>query len=313
MAAPYPINYPPIINDQGQPPNNFYIPPAPNYYDDRPYTPDSMTDRTSQYTHDSGSESDSYSTDDYPHHQSGDNTLRTLKIRRHLPGSSDPLLQKIPPNVEPADNKFSSSPVHVTIKRHPIEPKQNLIQPVLYPVPVYVQPPVPQNFNNPPIQIIQPVLPIQPTLPIQPVQSIEQIKETAKPPSPKKPTTPIKTSPNPSISSDRYETESFHLPSSRSKKSNITPRKPIRTDMITPRPSNIKPQRIQPGEVIVEKHDNYDEYYQLPNSYTIPKKVISYRKAPGLTTREIENNEIGATRESVYLRSPKNQTVTYRK
>ncbi|CAF3697000.1 unnamed protein product [Rotaria sp. Silwood1] len=309
MAAPYPTNYPPTINDPRQPPsNNFYIPPNPYYYDNRPYTPDSiysMTDRTSQYTYDSGSESDSYPTDDYPSHHSFENDgKRALKIRRHIPGTNDPSLQQFPSNIETPKNTLPSSHVHVTIKRHPIEPKQNLIQPVLYPVPVYAKPPIPQNSNNPPIQIIQPILPIQPT---------EQIKEITKPSSPKKPTTPVKTSPKPSITSDRYETESFRLPSSQNKKSNISPRKPIRTDMITPIPSNIKSERIQPGQVIVEKHDNYDEYYQLPNAYTIPKKIISYRNAPGLTTREIENDAIGETRESVYLRSPKKQTVTYRK
>ncbi|CAF1049315.1 unnamed protein product [Rotaria sordida] len=304
MAVPYSTNYPPTINDQGQQPqpDNFYIPPNPYYYDGNPYTPDSMystTDSaTSQYTSDSGSETDSYSIDDYSphphrhhhhhhhrqhqHHQSDNSDTRpTIKIRRHVPGTNDPLLQKFPTNLESSDNTSSSSPVRVTIKRHKIEPEQNLIQPVLYPVPVYVKSPVPQNSNNPPIQIIQPVLPVQSFLPI------EQIKEIAKPPSsPKKPpTTPIKTPPNPPLSPDRYETELFRLPS-RNQKSNISIRKPIRTDLITPTPSKIN---------------------------SIPKKTILYQTAPGLTTREIENNEIGQSRQSVYLQSPKNQIVTYRK
>ncbi len=194
-----------------------------------------------------------------------------------------------------SDNIPSSSNLKVTIKRNPIEPEQPIIQPVLYPVAVYINNPAPQYPIN------------------EPIQSIEPIREIIKPPSPKKPITPVKISPPPPpppISPNRYETESFYTPPSRNK--NISPRRPIRTDLITPLPATLQPQRVRPGKVVVEEYDDYDEYYRVPSVYTVPEKVISYRTAPGMTTRELENAEMNNSGKPVYVKSGQVQTVTYR-
>jgi hypothetical protein len=151
-----------------------------------------------------------------------------------------------------------------------------------------------------------------PVLPNFDIQPIQPIKEITKPPSPKKPVSPVKPTRSPPISSDRYETESFQLPASRDRDNNVSPRRPVRVDSITPTPPKIEPQLVRPAQVIVEEYDDYNDYYRVPSVYTIPKKVISYRTAAGMTTRELENERIDDTGRAVYIPSREAQTVTYR-
>jgi hypothetical protein len=320
MAA-YPPNFP--FPGDGEAPRTEYVyvnPYHPDYYDPQqtPERLDYATDRSEQYEGDLSPDLDPYDTDDYSHHNHhhhGHNIhgLPPLTIRRHAPGSNDPSLQRFPANLQPSlqgfptnfqpsssDNIPTSSNVNVTIKRNPvppIPPEQTVIQPILYPVAVYVQSAVPQY----PIE--QPIQPIQP---IQPPQAV------TKPPSPKKPISPIKISPTPPISPTRYETELFPPPSSRDRSLNSTPRRPVRIDLVTPSPPTLKPQRIRSGKMIVEEFDDYDEQYRVPTVYSVPRKVISYRTVPGMTTRELENDEVVDSREDIYFESPPVETVTYR-
>ncbi|CAF3244906.1 unnamed protein product [Rotaria socialis] len=271
-----------------------------------------------------------------PTHGPNGEALPKLKIRRHTPGSNDPALQNFPINLETAANPPSLPPsnIKVTIARHQAEPQQPAIQPVPYPVPVYLNPPIPQHPVHPPFPYMQPAQPLQSFQPIQPVQSFQRIQpvqyvqpihpvqyvqpirpsvpviEIVKPPSPKKPTTPVKSPFNPASSADEFITESFQLPASRNKRSNVSARKPLRTELIMPGQSIIKQRKAVPAEYLNEE---YEEYYELPNSYDVSEKTVSYRPAARLTTRELENDQVGDRGDGVYLRPPKKQTITYRK
>jgi hypothetical protein len=64
--------------------------------------------------------------------------------------------------------------------------------------------------------------------------------------------------------------------------------------------------------MVVEEFDDYDEQYRVPTVYSVPRKVISYRTVPGMTTRELENDEVVDSREDLYFESPPVETVTYR-
>jgi hypothetical protein len=172
-----------------------------------------------------------------------------------------------------------------------IQPGQPFIQPIIYPVPVYMHSPVPPNFD---------------------IQQIQPIKEITKPPSPKKPVSPVKKLHIRPVSSNSIETESFPIPPSRNSQMNVSPRRPVRVDSITPTPPKIEPQLVRPAQVIVEEYDDYNDYYRVPSVYTIPKKVISYRTAAGMTTRQLENERIDDTGRAVYIPSREAQTVTYR-
>jgi hypothetical protein len=291
----------------GQPPDYVYRDPYYDGYYDPEQTLETIDprERTEQYVHSQDPEFGPFSPDHghHHHHHNSETSAPPLTIRRHTPGSNDPSLQRYPTNLQApsiSDNITSSSNVRVTIKRNPPELVQPIIQPVLYPVAVYVNnPSIPQDFELQPVEVMQP---------------IEQVQPITKPPSPKKPITPVKKSPTPSPSPTRYETETFPLPSSRNIRSNISSRRPIRTDLITPTPTppKIEPQRIQSAQMIVEEYDTHNDYYRVPSVYTVPKKVISYRTAPGLTTRELENDKIDETGRPVYIQSRDAQTVTYR-
>ncbi|CAF5175595.1 unnamed protein product, partial [Rotaria magnacalcarata] len=264
--------------------------------------------------------------------------LPKLKIRRHIPGSSDPALQNFPIHLEAAATPSPLPPppsnINVTIKRHHVEPQQPVIQHVPYPVPVYVNPPIQQHPVYPPYPYTQPVQPLQSFQPIQPVQSFQSLQpvqsfqpiqpvqyvqsirpsvpaiEIVKPPSAKKPTTPVKNPIASASSLDGFVTESFELPTSRNKRNNVSTRQPIKTELITPRQSIVKQRKTLPVEYLDEE---YEEYYELPKSYDVSQKTVSYRSAAGLTTRELENDQVGDRGNGVYLRSPKTKTVTYRK
>jgi hypothetical protein len=241
------------------------------------------------------SEADSFLTDDHSHrhhhhqHLHNVHSLAPLTIRRHTPGSTDPALQKLPISLQStSENISSSSNVRVTIKRNPVSSDQPIIQPVLYPVAVYVNSAVPQNPDERPI------------------------KEITKPPSPKKPVSPVKPTRSPPISSDRYETESFQLPASRDRDNNVSPRRPVRLDLIPTTPLKLQPERVRSGRMVVEEYDDYEEHYRVPSVYSVPQKVISYRSVPGMTTREIQNDEIEDPESTVHTQTPPVQTITYR-
>lgn len=141
---------------------------------------------------------------------------------------------------------------------------------------------------------------MEPPVPHYPMyQPVQPTIENIKPPSPIKAIQPVKKSPSPPPASPtRYQTETFHQPSSR----NNTPlnRRAVRLDLFTPPPPPIiKSERIRSTPVIVEE-------------YAVPKKVISYRAVPGMTTRELENYDMDNSEAPIYVKSPKNQTVTYR-
>jgi len=336
------------VNDKRKRPNQVYITPSDDYYDRQP-TPERMNsamDRTAQYVSGLNPDVDSYSTDDYPHyhhhhphrhHQHNEQneydeynqptpTLPAIRIRRHPPGSNDPTSRKFPVNLQPSLNNIPlPSNLHVTIKRNPIPyekpiipPDQTVIQPVLYPVAVYVDAPVPQYPMYPPIQPIQLIQPIQEIIkPPSPKKPTSPVKTSYNPPiSPRKPVSPVKTPFTPPISPNRYETEIFKTPSPppppQNRNKNVSPRRPIHTVVIKPPPPTVELQRIRPSKFVVEEYDDYDEHYRVPSAYVVPKKVVSYRTVPGMTTRELENEEIDHTGQPVYVKSPLAQTVTYR-
>jgi hypothetical protein len=322
--------------------NIVYVEPYDDNGDERQSIPeriDSAMQRTAEYVSGLNPNDEPYPSDNYPHHQ---HNLPPLTIRRHVPGSNDPSLQRLPSHLQPSENVSSSSNIHVTIKRNtvsrekpviqpiiqqPIQPPiqpiiqhimqppipppiQPVIQPILYPVPVYV---------NPVNQYIEPIVPINelpkpkspvktsPVPPYQPLEPITPRKEISKPKS------PVKNSPVPPISPNRYDPEAFRPSGSRNKNTAPASRRPLRLDEITPSPPTLEPRRVRPGRVVAEEFDAYDEYYRVPSVYSVPKKVISYRTTvPGMTTRELENDQMDRLGKSTYVESPPLQTITYR-
>jgi hypothetical protein len=202
-------------NDDQKRSNIVYVEPYDDEDYDRQSSPerlDSAMQRTAEYVSGLNPNDDLYPADNHPHHhhQHDSHGLPPLTIRRHVPGSNDPSLQRMPTNLQPLENISSSSNLHVTIKRNSVSAEKPVIQPVIQP---FIQPaiqPTIQPFIQPAIQpaiqpIIQPILypvpiyinpPPPPPPPPQylvhqPMEPIPPRRETPKPRS------PVKTSPVP--------------------------------------------------------------------------------------------------------------------
>lgn len=243
--------------------------------------------------------------------------LPPLSIRRHVPGSTDPALQTLPPNIQPVygNNSNGFNKVNVTIKRnsissHPstvIQPVvqpvvQPVIQPVFYPVNVYNNIPEPQYTIEQPMEFIAPPRPA--IMPITPVKH---------PPPPPPPVLHLPRSPP--VPADRYETESFRPMNSRARNTNTTPRRPVKLDGISPippSPATLRPRPVQHGKLVIEEYEDYDEEYRLPTVHAVPQKITSYHQVTGKTTRELENSRMDQNGESVYIDSPRIHKVSYR-
>ena len=103
--------------------NIVYVEPYSDDDYDRQSIPerlDSAMQRTAEYVSGLNPDTDPYPGDNYHHHNHQQHGLPPLTIRRHVPGSNDPALQKMPTNLQPSENISSSSNVHVTIKRNSV-------------------------------------------------------------------------------------------------------------------------------------------------------------------------------------------------
>jgi len=151
---------------------------------------------------------------------------------------------------------------------------------------------------------------------------IKPMKDTSiynKPPTqkktiqPKKPSLPPPKTPSPPIpkpiqSPTRYESDPFQSPPSRTQVNSVSPRRPVRTDVIPKTPFGIPPQRTRPRLIVVEEYENYP----VTHIKHIPKKIISYQPVTGMTTRELENYQMSRRRRVVRVRSPPVETIIYR-
>jgi hypothetical protein len=115
--------------------------------------------------------------------------------------------------------------------------------------------------------------------------------------------------PKPIQSSSRYERDSFQSPLSRMSTGFALGRRPIRIDLISKTPFGIPIQPNPPRRTIVEEYDdNYPVTYRKP----IRKKILSYQKVSGMTTREFENYQMSKPRRVVRVRSPPVERIIYR-
>ncbi len=216
------------------------------------------------------------------HHQSNANYTRPLAIRRHTPGSTDPNLPQISSrSLSPTANprltvkrnlSQSNNPRSVTITNH-------------------------SSTSTDPDE-----------RPIKPMRTNSVYTQTS---SPKKTIQPKKLppqTPKPIQPSPRYEFNSFPSSSSHTSISNLPERRPIRIDLISKTPFGFLPQRNPPRRIIVEEYDdNYPVTYVKP----IPKKILSYKKVSGMTTRELENYQMSKARRVVRVRSPPVERIIY--
>jgi hypothetical protein len=232
--------------------NIVYVEP----YEDDGYDPqsipermDSAMQRTAEYVSGLNPNGEPHPPNNYPHHT---HNLPPLTIRRHVPGSNDPSLQRYPDHLQSPENVSSSSKIHVTIKRNtitrepppiiqpviqqpiqpiiqqpiqpiiqqPIQPiiqppMQPVIQPILYPVPIYMNPPAPQYPVSQPIEPTTPIIELpKPKSPVKhsPVPPYQPVEPIITRKEVPKPKSPVKHSPVPPITSNRYEPEPFRPP-----------------------------------------------------------------------------------------------------
>ena len=252
----------------------------------------------------------------------GEHSRTPLIIRRHTSDSLYSPQQQIPLYMQaPTGNVTPSSQISVAIRRNPASFDRTVIQPILYPVPVYVPTPVaPIPEPPPPPPPPPPLLPPPP-----PPPHVVIIRETVKPsspvpvkaPTPAPPTPPprprprpsiikIKLPPTPPLSPDRFETESFRLPSSRSRSHTVRFRTPVRTRVL---PIRAPRRRYEPHRLIV------DEVVPFPPGHAAPGVARGGSVAqPGsqFTTRELENMAIARNPGAGYRHAPPSQNITYR-
>lgn len=302
-----------------------------NYYDRRDFDYDdqgSLSDEESVLTDSRVSDRDSPSSErrrhrrsrhkDRQHHAGTSHpklTIRQNKDKRLL----DPTFQDPLTIVQPQRGSQSPFPkIHVTIRQNTAEPEPAAVQPLIYPMPVYMEPPVVAYPNYQPIQMAmeprvvayptyQPVQPVQmavkshaPAIVHTPVQTLApaiRVQASALTPPPPDDQPPRKP-PTTSLSnfSDRYETESFVPPSTRNNPNAVRRRPPVRMDI----PS------MAPIEATLPKSP--------PTKSTGPaRQTISYRAVQeGLTTREMENKNAGKKGNVDTVKVVPDQNVTYR-
>ncbi len=116
--------------------------------------------------------------------------------------------------------------------------------------------------------------------------------------------------PKPIEPSPRYErSDSFRASSSRVSIGYALGRRPVRFDLIPNTPFGIPPKpNNPPRRTAVEEYDEHPVTYRKP----IPKKILSYHKVSGMTTREFENYQMSKPRRVVRVRSPPVERIFYR-
>ena len=242
--------------------------------------------------------------------------------------------------------------VNVTIKRNDIEPNPTLAQPLMYPMSMYVeQPAIPypnyhpmqpiQMIMNPPAHIMAqqppimiqqppviiqqaPVIPQQPPVIAQtPVQTLAPaLRVQASIPSPRvAQDKPLRKAPVSPLSnfSDRYETESFTLPSRRDKANRVRSRPAVHMDDPSMPPIGTSLPKSRNRPIIVDDYTVDKKAKTPPAKPAIPPppppplQTISYRAVKeGLTTRELENKHASKKGNLEPERDTPNQKVTYR-
>ena len=213
------------------------------------------------------------------------NDLYHIPIRRHILGSTNPTTPQL-----------SSRSLSPTSYSH-LPTKRNSSQTNSFSVSS-------QNYSSMPFDPDErPIKPMKDTSIYNKPSSPKKNFQTKKPLSQEKPVR----------SSLEYESESFQLPPSRTPIHTVTPRRPIRADIIPKNPIHIPTQRIQSRPLIVEEYEYVDDH-DYPTIYTesVPKKVVSYQQVSGLTTRELENYQMSRVRPVTHVRSPIIKTIIYR-
>ncbi|CAF0720051.1 unnamed protein product [Adineta ricciae] len=283
-------------------------------------------------------------------HQLSD-TPSALTIRRHTPGVTDPTLYNFPVSYSPeriystpVHNVSLPPNVHVTVRRNIPQAEHTLIQPILYPVAIYHNSSAPQQRKESPKPRTpkrtrpepKPPTPKPPTpkprtpMRTSPIPPVSPARRTPPPPPPPPPKprppvkspvkSPIKPAPKPRplpVSPVQPEPEPSPVPPPPPPKAkNVLFRKPIRTDDVQSTVQRIsKTQIISPRRttrVVVQEPPGYSQSYRRSSVYPTARRTVSYRTVPGMTTREMENEEMDDTGAPIYVQTPRVQTVTFR-
>ncbi|CAF0807835.1 unnamed protein product [Adineta ricciae] len=279
------------------------------------------------------------------HNYQPSDTPSALTIRRHTPGVTDPTLYNFPVSYSP--ERIYSTPVHnvslppnvhVTVRRNTPQAEHTLIQPILYPVAIYHNSSAPQQRKESPkprmpkrtqpeprIPTPKPPTP-KPRTPMRtsPIPPVSPVKHTP-PPQPRPPVrspvkSPIKPAPKPRplpVSPVQPEPEPSPVPPPPPPKAkNVLFRKPIRTDDVQSSVQRISKTQIQSPRratrVVVQEPPGYSQSYRRSSVYPTARRTVSYRTVPGMTTREMENEEMDDTGAPIYVQTPRVQTVTFR-
>jgi hypothetical protein len=274
------VNYRLNNNDEEQWRKIVYSQPYPSEYNynQNPYESNSPINQTSQHT--------PQVNDDHRDHRLDSNYTPALAIRRHTPGSTDPILQQLSPSPSPS----RTPKARVTFKKDPV-----------YPVPVRSHSPVALDPDERPIRPMKTTAVY--TKPSSPTRIIQ----------PRKPVSPPKPVYSPPVSPDRYESDSFQAPPSRTRINTVLPRRPIRTDLIPKTPFGIPSRRNRSRQIVFEEEEEYDDYPPVEHVYSTPKRILAYQEVHGMTTRELENYLMSKARYIEYVQTPPIRTVIYRR
>ncbi len=236
-----------------------------------------------------------------------------LAIRRHVPGSTDPPIQQAPDrSVSQASNahniikQISSPPISYSapIRKHPpitkpLDPNDRPIKP-MKDTSVYNKPATLAKIN-PPKKPLPPLKPIKPLSPLKPI-----------PPSPVHTSDRVLSPPKPVRSSPTHKPDAFLTPLPPTRMNNVSNRRPIQTNIKTIFDIETPPQPIRRRQIVVNEYHDVDDY---PVAYvkSAPKKMISYRQIPVVTTREMKNYQIQPARRMVQFGPPPPvETIIYR-
>ena len=334
------VDYPSNVHNIGWPQKVFIQPNPHQYYytnEQNSYATNPIVHQILPYTSDLNNNHD-----DHNYQQpSNSNYALPVAIRRHTPGSTDPPLHELPlrtvsqtPNVLSTIKEIPSQPVcySAPVRNHPritesSDPDDRPIKPMKN-TSVYNVLPSLEKINQPK-KPLSPLKPIQSSpfhtspSPFKPVQSPLAYKpDSSSSPLPLKPiqSSPIYkpdsfSSPLPLKfikPSSAYKPGSFPTPLPPVRLKNVSDRRPIQTNIKTLFDIDTPPQYNPHRQIVVNEYDDDADDYPVVYVKPAPKKMISYRQIPTVTTRQTKNYQVPQARRMVRYDSLPGETIIYR-
>ena len=262
----------------------------------------------------------------YEPYRPGTDGVLNLVIRRHIPGSTDPLSHEIPRH-PPKYLRPLPSPTPSPPPPPPPPPPQMQMQlipmlqsPLPPPSAVYPTHDIRVTYNPSPRVVSRPSQSPKSgdpdERPIIPMQDTSVYRRSSpgppilkKPSRQKKPMSQPRPVQPPPVSPPQYVPEPTPVPKSRVRVNTVPERRPIRLDIIPKRPVAQPSQRARARPVLVEE---YEEYYPQPSVRARPKEGIPYVVVPKVSSREIEEYEEVTPRRAARVQGAPRRKIIYR-